>query len=221
MGNADFIPAADALFFKWQGNLINYLTARQSTWLPPGYWQRLLELQTDYVNKRAVADNPATQTPTAILLRNEARAAYTKELRQVIKSYLVNNPLVNDGDKMQMGIPIHKTTRTPAEVAKTFPGFRIDCSIIRCVIVHFYSLGEPESKAKPPGQHGAEIYWAMLPAPPASLTELVHSSIDTRTPFTLSFDENDRGKTVYLALRWENTRGEKGPWSAIQSAIIP
>jgi hypothetical protein len=30
-----------------------------------------------------------------------------------------------------------------------------------------------------------------------------------------------RGKTVYFALRWENTRGEKGPWSEIMSAIIP
>lgn len=38
---------------------------------------------------------------------------------------------------------------------------------------------------------------------------------------TLTFDENQRGKTVYFALRWENTRGEKGPWSQIVSSIIP
>jgi hypothetical protein len=35
------------------------------------------------------------------------------------------------------------------------------------------------------------------------------------------FENDQRGKTVYFALRWENTRGEKGPWSAIQIAIIP
>ncbi|MDR2362267.1 MAG: hypothetical protein LBD91_06005 [Prevotellaceae bacterium] len=29
------------------------------------------------------------------------------------------------------------------------------------------------------------------------------------------------GKTVYFALRWENTRGEKGPWSDIMSATVP
>jgi hypothetical protein len=31
----------------------------------------------------------------------------------------------------------------------------------------------------------------------------------------------DRGKKLYFALRWENTRGEKGPWSEIHSTIIP
>jgi hypothetical protein len=51
--------------------------------------------------------------------------------------------------------------------------------------------------------------------------ELVHSSFDTHTPFKLKFNGHERGKTVYFALRWENTRGEKGPWSAVISAIIP
>jgi hypothetical protein len=51
--------------------------------------------------------------------------------------------------------------------------------------------------------------------------DLIHSAFDTRSPFTLSFDENQRGKTVYFCLRWENTRGEKGPWSEIVSGIIP
>jgi hypothetical protein len=43
----------------------------------------------------------------------------------------------------------------------------------------------------------------------------------THTPFTLEFDENERGKTIYFCLCGENTRGEKGPWSEIQNAIIP
>jgi hypothetical protein len=30
-----------------------------------------------------------------------------------------------------------------------------------------------------------------------------------------------RGKTVWFRLRWENNRGQKGPWSELYSAIIP
>jgi len=30
----------------------------------------------------------------------------------------------------------------------------------------------------------------------------------------------DAGKTAYYALRWENTRGETGPWSDVVSATI-
>jgi hypothetical protein len=57
--------------------------------------------------------------------------------------------------------------------------------------------------------------------PVVDVNELIHSAFDTRTPFSLEFQGHERGKTVYLALRWENTRGEKGPWSSVQSAIIP
>ncbi|AHF94767.1 hypothetical protein OPIT5_26275 [Opitutaceae bacterium TAV5] len=53
------------------------------------------------------------------------------------------------------------------------------------------------------------------------LNDLTRSGFDTRSPFTLNFDENQRGKTVYFALRWENTRGDKGPWSPITHAVVP
>jgi hypothetical protein len=66
-----------------------------------------------------------------------------------------------------------------------------------------------------------ELAWAILPAPTVDWKELIHSSFDTHTPLRLTFDGTERGKTVYFALRWENTRGEKGPWSEIMSAIIP
>jgi hypothetical protein len=37
----------------------------------------------------------------------------------------------------------------------------------------------------------------------------------------LEFEGHDRGKTLWYAARWENTRGLKGPWSPIESVIIP
>jgi hypothetical protein len=50
--------------------------------------------------------------------------------------------------------------------------------------------------------------------------ELTRSAFDPRSPFTLNFEENQRGKTLYFALHWENAKGEAGPWSVIQKAII-
>jgi hypothetical protein len=44
---------------------------------------------------------------------------------------------------------------------------------------------------------------------------------DTDSPLEIEFDEADRGKIVWFAVRWENTRGQKGPWSEIFFAIIP
>jgi hypothetical protein len=42
-----------------------------------------------------------------------------------------------------------------------------------------------------------------------------------RTQHTLKFDETDRGKTVYIALQWQNERGITGQWSDIKSTVIP
>ncbi|MDR1552126.1 MAG: hypothetical protein LBS69_01520, partial [Prevotellaceae bacterium] len=77
------------------------------------------------------------------------------------------------------------------------------------------------SKAKPAGQHGAEIRWTISDTPVVDVEELIHSAFDTHTPFTLEFQGHERGRMAYFCLCWENTRGEKGPWSEIVSAIIP
>jgi hypothetical protein len=69
--------------------------------------------------------------------------------------------------------------------------------------------------------HGAEIGWGVLDEPPVNWSQLVHSSFDTASPFRLSFEGDQRGRRLYFALRWENTRGAKGPWSEIMDAVIP
>ncbi|MDR3283731.1 MAG: hypothetical protein LBS97_00955 [Treponema sp.] len=61
----------------------------------------------------------------------------------------------------------------------------------------------------------------MLDASPATVEELTRSAFDPRSPFTLTFQENQRGKALYFALHWENAKGQAGPWSVIQKAIVP
>jgi len=43
----------------------------------------------------------------------------------------------------------------------------------------------------------------------------------SRTPHALGFSEAEHSKTVYVAAAWQNARGILGPWSEIQSAIVP
>jgi hypothetical protein len=42
-----------------------------------------------------------------------------------------------------------------------------------------------------------------------------------RTPHTLVFTDDQRGKTVSVALAWQNERGIRGEWGEILSTIIP
>jgi hypothetical protein len=96
----------------------------------------------------------------------------------------------------------------------------VDTSIPATVGVHYRDKNKL-GIGKPKGVHGVEIRHEILDEPPKDWDQLRNSSFDTRTPAQLVFKGEDRGKTVYFALRWENNVGEKGPWSEIYSAIIP
>jgi hypothetical protein len=58
---------------------------------------------------------------------------------------------------------------------------------------------------------------AAAPTDPDTMPSL---AIDTKTPYRADLDPADTGKTAYYALRWVNTRGNPGPWSAIASYPI-
>jgi hypothetical protein len=193
-------------------------TTPQGLWLDNEYAPKFQAFTSAFVAWK----NPADRTPAMTKLLQGVEKSFQVEYRQLYTGFLKNSPLVTDKDLLEMGLPDrHSGGGTPAPVAKTYPDYDIDSGTIRHLILHFFDQGKKKTKAKPPGQHGAEIDWAILDAPPASIKDLVNSAFDTHTPFTLEFDENERGKTVYFCLRWENTRGQKGPWSEIQSAIVP
>jgi hypothetical protein len=222
MSGANFIPRKDEDFLRWSTNFMVALgLIAQRLGFPDAVRKVLATLQTTFVTKYNIAAAPSTRTKASVEEKTEARDAFEKQLRQDIKEYLTNNHLLTDADRDNLGLPIHKSSHTPSPVAKTYPEFNVDSGTIRRLTIHFFDQGAVKSKAKPVGQHGAEIRWAILDTPPADIKDLAHSSFDTRTPFTLEFEEHERGKTVWFCLCWENTRGEKGPWSEIVSAIIP
>jgi len=127
-----------------------------------------------------------------VLAKTEARKAYEKALRNLIKSFITYNPLVTNEDRNDMGLPIHSDTRTPAPVPVTFPEVELDSSVIRRLTIHYHNNGK-DRKGKPYGVHGVEIKWEISEVPIVNVEDLT---------------------------RWENTRGEKGPWTTIANTVI-
>jgi len=92
---------------------------------------------------------------------------------------------------------------------------------IRQVIAHFKIKGASH-KAKPVGYEGAVIIWDVLDEPPKDPEkDLKRHEMASRTPHVLHFTEEERGKTVYVAMRWQNERGKVGPLSDVVHTIIP
>ena len=125
-----------------------------------------------------------------------------------------------NADRVNMAIPLHDIIRTDHKVVEEEVEFVLTISGIRVVHVDFWILGSGH-KAKPHGYDGAVLVWDILDAPPADIYALDRHTMASRTPHTIEFPEEERGKTVYVALAWQNERGIIGRWSDIKSTVVP
>jgi hypothetical protein len=227
MKYTNFIPRADAAFDQWQDNLINKVeSAAARLNIPPDVVPAIRAKQARWASAYYVANDPNTRTKTNVMIKQEMRDEYDTAIRDLNNAYLIHNPAMTDADRTLMGLPIHKTTRTPVPpptdlvelLLRQLAGYRVEATFFP---VSLNSAAKERHEAKPFGVRGAELAWAVLPEPPKSLAELVHSVFDTHSPYTFQFDLPDAGKTLYVCARWENTTGQKGPWGDIKSVIIP
>jgi hypothetical protein len=217
--STDYIPKRDEVFRDCAQNLYTYALSKYQNWNITSPQPPLESLLNAYQDALASAQSP-NRGKVDVLTKNEARVALEAAVRPYVKAYLSFNPAVSDADREQMGITIHDKTKTPVLPPTTIPEAEIDSSIIRQLTIHFKDNGS-ERRGKPHGVHGVEIVWDITETIPLKMEEFKNSVFDTRSPYTFTFDESQRGKKVFFCLRWENAKGEKGPWSEIYNAIIP
>jgi hypothetical protein len=221
MKSKDYVPRNDADFTAWALVLLDYLLENLLRFnIPQASYDGLRLLLDVWLVKYKTASTPSTRTSAAIIAKDEARVTFVKALRGFIIEHLTYSSLVTDEDRRNMGIPVHKTTRTPAPVPVDIPDLVIKTPSPGVIVIYFKS-SSATGKAKPDGVHCIVIYYAILDHPPVDWSELIHSVDDTKSPCQLTFTGEQRGKTLYIAACWENTRGEKGNISDIQSCIVP
>jgi hypothetical protein len=223
----DYLPRTDEGFLEWITNFLQYLMSRVTKFkVPQEDYDGLDGERNTYTQKLAVSKSPATRTPMSVRGKDVAKRVLEKHSRRVVKSYLINNPVLTEEDLTMLGLPVHKTTRAPVPPPtdavtlelRQLSGNRVEVNFSR---ISIDDADKAHRAAKPFGVHGAEIRWMISDTPILDAEDLTHSSFDTRTPLILEFKGHERGQILYICARWENTTGQKGPWSKIQSAIIP
>jgi len=219
----DYIPARDADFDVWYQNIVSYVGNKVNK--PPVEWTHIpteaalafFNGYTDWHAAYTVTLYP--HVPADIVAKNEERKKSEGIIRPFVKQYL-RFPPVTDADRENMGVPNYASTRTPVPKPATVPEAEVKMPHPTVIEIHFHDEGS-KSHAKPDGVRGAKIAYALFDTPPATVEELPRSDFNTSSPFTLNFGQNERGRTLYFALRWENTTAKKGTWSLIQSTIVP
>jgi hypothetical protein len=219
----DIIPKKDGEFDDFFRNIVN--TVDQKTggnkpeWnhIPPDAREELHNAWDAWT--AAYEKTKVPHTPTDTAEKNRIRDISKKTLRTFINRFL-RYPPVTAQERADMGIPEHDTIRTTIGIPQTRPEFSIVVKDIRRLAIPFKDQGSA-SKARPYGLSGAVVRWAVLDKPPADPRALTNSHLATRTPYIVNFTEEERGRTVYIALQWQNEKGDVGGFSEIQSAVIP
>jgi hypothetical protein len=219
--NDDWLPSREQnladLCQKWKAGLENPSVITNFRWNQEEVTEVLAKTAAFLTARTAYREVDSSANRIA---KNAARKLAKSAMRDFANGSIRCNKNMKKEDKLVYGIhPVH---RTPAHTGKleSYPEADPDTSVIRQVTIHFWD-SVTKKRGKPRGVHGAEIRWAVLNHPPASVEELVNSDFDTASPFTLRFDETHRGRRLYFCLRWETNANVKGPFGEIYTAIIP
>lgn len=215
----DYIPDSEADFELWRISFDKYLKNNLAALgLTAGDIAALDALQTNWGNALNSFISAKAAFEAAVALKNDARQQYEDAIRAFVKQ-LQANPATTDDQRAGLGITIPDTTRTRTPVPATRPIGWVETEPLRNV-VNFRDKETPDTKAKPKGYRGCQI-WAYTGAqPPTDLDQYQFLATDTQTPYVHVFEMEDAGKTIHYRLRWVNTRDEPGPWSETIAATI-
>ncbi len=150
--------------------------------------------------------------------KDEARAALTAAIRPLVRR-LQASTAVSDAEKAALGITV-AATPAPIGAPTTAPICTIECGARLQQTLRFVDETTPTRKAKPAGVMGVEIWNKVGTTPPTGESDLTFVGFDTASPYKLTFNAEDGGKTNYVWMRWVSPTGERGPWGEQSQATI-
>jgi hypothetical protein len=234
----DWLPHKREAQIAFSENWQTILTmAKISAWGHPRDGSDCAQNPDHYRREAALALTQSTARTVVITAQAKtAFAALTEKMRFFKSHYFVLPPLT-DTDLIFLGLKPHDAKPTPipppadqAEADVRYPG------------AHMLELHLRPVDAASPDPHrsdyGFRVYFGILPPGGASVEaatsskrelmkapisgdELPHSHFTRRKRERLDFSQEERGKTIYFRVRYENAKGEPGPWGPIFSAVIP
>ena len=235
MLRTDWLPAARelqlAMAKKWCAVLAEWWQAWDVLRAEADELQRLANEAAACLARAEAPDRNAVDTARC----RTAFAALVRCMRG-IKNRRFHGPPLSAADFAALGLHTHARagTHVGAPVGQatadiSYPG-------VSRLRLHLYGVdgGPHDTRA----DYGYRIYYGVLPAGGASVEEatghgryllraailgedLPHSIFTRRRRIIMDFPQEDSGKRVYFCIRYENAKGEHGPWGPMVSAVVP
>jgi hypothetical protein len=179
-----------------------------------------LKAPLDEFEAALVAADDKNTGEAATRRKDEAEDAFDKAWRNYGNEHLEYNHLVSDVDKDMLDWHVPKD-REPIHEPEDEPVITTILNKKREVGFEFRRKGA-KRQGKPKKIGACVIRWVMSDTMPTDISQLVNIETITKSPFTLKFNEADRGKKIWYVACWQIERGRlEGPMTAIEFVVIP
>jgi hypothetical protein len=173
-----------------------------------------------YLKAYGVWANPATSTRLALDDLKDAEKELFPLYRRLY-GMMKSSPLVTNACLEAMGYPSRPSGKYESHpVDRMFIGLSATPVANSVLSVSFENL-DTGSSTVPYYLAGAMMYYSVGDEAVFDQTLLSRSLLATRSPHQFVLKPTQRGQIISLAARWQNRRGELGPWSEIISPVIP
>ena len=217
----DIFPSNDAEFDDFQKQFIAAVGADPAKYgLLPADVAGLQTAQAAWITAYPLHIKAQADAVTATQVKEADRAKLEVLLRSAARK--VNGMAgVNNAIRASVGLPPREGTHSPIGPPTTRRLGRLEVDGHFTLVIHFTDENTPKRLAKPDGVHGCQIWFHVGDPAPADASGYAFLALDTRTPYVHTHAAADAGKTAYYLLRWQNPKGEPGPWSTVVAAKIP
>jgi len=202
--------------------------------VPLSMYERLCGLRDDIRDVETTPTNYRTKNITKQLsdLYDEL-----KKLMRNIKRMCFMTPPLTSADYIALGLKEPDNTPTNIEVPKAIP--LIEVSNAGGLHLKFVVKPESESAEDKRADYGVQLRACIVPrgevsgkysvqsgvvyktdGDPKSYHDLNWNMFTRKKRFNIVFDAEDRAGLLYYSARYENSKGQGGPWSKIDFAVI-
>jgi hypothetical protein len=164
---------------------------------------------------------PEDRTPTINARIKAAEKELVDVLRDVKKRHFFVPPLT-DADLVSLGLKPRDTNPTPIAPPTVRPN--ADVKLKGAGAFDIAISPERDISNEEKSYYGCKIVYELFEqgaTPPTSEKQLTEMRFVRRKKESFVFQPQDSGKKAYFALRYENSKGEAGPWCPIFSVLIP
>ncbi len=214
----DLFPRNQALLNEYLNRAVSYLNNNGShLGLLPAQLTALNALHTAWHGSYMLSVNAATATTATRQERNAAGAELTAALRGIYRDF--PQSILTPEDRAALNLKLRASKYTAAPLPHGAPQLSVRIEQRWRHEVAFREAGQSGRRGKPAGVRACQI-WMKIGQRPIGDNDMRFVCAATRAPYTVHFDDADKGKQVYYWARWENSRGQCGPWSAEVEATI-